>query len=177
MYVFKSKREVCMRKDEIVKTVFLALMMALIFVPAVFLTEVISYSSQVMAVIYISIVAGMYGLALVSRNKKIWLIKWGLSVPFSILVFPYFWVTEFSYRALNWAYPGYGQRSAGGKFYGMVLLLSLTGACLIAGLIASFFKLKERFGKAQIIVIALVAAATVAAVLVLDQMFPVVPLG
>ena len=42
------------------------------------------------SLVYMVFVAALYGFALVSRNKRAWLLKWGVSIPFSFLILQYF---------------------------------------------------------------------------------------
>ena len=72
-----------MNTKEIMKTIFLALTLSVFYVSAIFIAPVISYSSTGMSFVYVVFVAVLYGVSSTSRNKKIWLMKWGLSIPFS----------------------------------------------------------------------------------------------
>lgn len=81
-----------------------AVLLAVYYVSAVFLAEIISYKSTVLSLLFILCTAGMYGLALVSGSNGAALCKWLLSLPLRILCFEYFWRTNYAVRALNLAF-------------------------------------------------------------------------
>jgi len=119
-------------------------------------------------------VTALYSIALVSKNKKIWLLKWGASIPFSYFVLQYFWNTHYSIRALNWVFPDYGRDTAGGRFAGSALFMIFSVMCLICGIITFFIKIKnyDKFRKIQFIVTLSSAVLIVCTVLILEKQFP-----
>ena len=174
MKMYHEGGAVHMKRKEILTAVALAWVLAVLFVSAVFLSAVISYSGVLPAYACIILTAAVYGIAMISQSYKIALLKWGLSVPFSVPVLLYFWKTNYAVRALNWKYPDYGTSSAGGNFAGFSLLVFLAVSCLIAGiagLCANEQKYEKR-KKAQYIISFGAAAVTVAVVLLLQMQFP-----
>jgi len=159
---------------EIISNLFFALTLAILYVSTIFVAPVISYGNEVLSLIYIEFIAILYGISLISRNKKIWLIRWGLSIPFSYLVIQYFWNVNYAIRALNWAFPYYGEASAGGNFASSCWMLLLSISCLFSGIIGLFIKIDNfaKFEKIQIIIILIVIGLIVAAVLLLEHQFP-----
>ena len=128
------------------------------------------------SLVYMVFVAALYGFALVSRNKRALLLKWGVSIPFSFLILQYFRITDYSIRALNWVYPGYGRPSGGGQFANAFMTILFTAMCLISGLISLFIcsRTSERFKRIQFIAVLLFSVLTVGAVLMLEMQFPAV---
>ena len=161
-------------KKNLLKNIILSFELSIIFVSAVFLSQIISYKNNFLALAYIVFTSLIYGFAMISKYKKEVLLKWGLSIPFSYIAIQYFWITHYSVRALNWAFPSYGKQTAGGDFSGFVLLLFLSVSCLICGALSRSVSVKDysAFQKIQIIVISIIVLFTVAAVLILEQQFP-----
>lgn len=159
---------------ENIRSIAGALCLAVMYVSSIYLIAAISYKSVTGAVIYALFIAAAYFLTLISPDKKKWLLKYLLSVPLSFGVIWYFWLTEYSVRALNWAYPDYGRFSAGGNFNGLVQVISFSALCLVA-IIASLFikpKKESNFRQLQDIACIAVTAGIVTAVLVLEMQFP-----
>ena len=117
---------------ENIRSIAGALCLAVMYVSSIYLIAAISYKSVTGAVIYALFIAAAYFLTLISPDKKKWLLKYLLSVPLSFGVIWYFWLTEYSVRALNWTYPDYGRFSAGGNFNGLVQVISFSALCLVA---------------------------------------------
>jgi hypothetical protein len=163
-----------MSKTEILKAVMYSAIISVLFVSAVFLADIISYGSTVLSIAYIILTAAMYGFCLISRNRIIWLIKWGASLPLSYIVFKYFQTYHYSIRALNRAFPGYGRQTAGGAFAKVGRFYILAFFCAVTGIAAMFIKPKsfDKFGKVQLIIALAAAGATIAAVLMLERQFP-----
>lgn len=161
------------RKD-LLKNVTLSLELSILFVSAIFLSQIISYKNDFLSLIYIVFTSLIYGIAMISKNKKSLLLKWGLSIPFSYITIQYFWMTHYSVRALNWVFPAYGEQSAGGSFADFILILLLFVLCLLCSVLSCSVKVKEynSFQKIQIVVLSVVVLFTVAAVLILEQQFP-----
>ena len=154
-----------------------ALEIAIIFTANIFIVPLTGNKFNfTVSLVYMVFVAALYGFALVSRNKRAWLLKWGVSIPFSFLILQYFRITDYSIRALNWVYPGYGRPSGGGQFADLFLGILFTAMCLICGLVSLFIsrKLPDRFRKIQFAVMLLFSVLTVCAVLMLEMQFPAV---
>ena len=154
--------------------VILLLELSILFISAIFLSELISYKNDILALAYIVFISLFYGVAMISEDKKSLLLKWGLSIPFSYITIQYFWITHYSVRALNWIFPDYGTQSGGGAFAGFILILLLSVLCLVCGVLSCSVKVKEYiyFQKIQIVVILVIVLFTVAAVLLLERQFP-----
>ena len=111
-----------------------AIELSIFYISTIFINTIISDRYGILpSIIYMLLVAAVFGIALVSKNKKIWLLKVGVSVPFSYLVLQYFWKTHYYIRALNQSFPNYGRDTAGGRFAGSLLLLFFSVLCLISG--------------------------------------------
>ena len=154
--------------------IILSLELSVLFVSAIFLSEIISYKNDLLSFAYILFTSLLYGIAMISKDKKAVLTKWGLSIPFSYIIIQYFWTTNYSVKALNWIFPAYGKPSAGGSFAGFVLLLLLSVICLICGIASASVKIKDYvfFEKIQLIITSAFTLITAAIVLFLEQQFP-----
>lgn len=163
-----------MKPADILYSVVFAFILAVLFVSAVFLSDIIAAKGVIPAFAYLILTAVVYGVTMISKNTKTALLKWGMSVPFSYLVLQYFWQTDFAVRALNWTYPGYGSASAGGAFAGFVQLIFLSVSCLIGGIAGAFSEKKDfaRFRKVQFLISFLSAAVISIVVLLLEKQFP-----
>ena len=148
--------------------------MSVLFESAIFISELISYKTDNAAFVCIVFTAVIYGISSVSRNKKTWLIKWLISIPFSYVILQYFWSSDYAVRALNYVIPDHGKPSAGGNFAGFLLFAFQTAACLISGIAALFIKPKnyETFEKIQIGISSVSAVITAAFVVISEQRFP-----
>ena len=149
-------------------------MMAAQFVSAVFMTELISCKSSVLALLCTILTAGIWTVLLLSESRGEVLLKWLLSVPLCYPVLLYFWHTHFAVRALNWALPGYGSQSAGGAFAGSLLVVLLAAFCAI-GLLAALARPQAPSPKREAVRLGIGAGCTVitvAAVLLLTSQFP-----
>lgn len=168
-------------KKDIFKDILFAAFLAIIFVSTIFISRIISYTNE-MAYIYEAIAALLYGLALISNKISDTIFKWLFSLPFSYIVFQYFWRTEYAIRSLNWVFPDYGEPTAGGNFDGFFELCFLLFCCLITMWIAFAITKtlavsdKEKnckiFKIIQAIVCGVAAAAIIAVVIILEQQFP-----
>ena len=159
---------------ETIRSIAGALCLAVMYVSSIFLIAAISYKSEPGAVIYALFISVIYFLTLISPDRKKWLLKYLLSIPLSFGVINYFWMTEYSVRALNWAYPGYGRFSAGGNLSGLMQVILFSGICLIAIIASLFIKPRKgkTFDKLQNIVCLAVTVAIVISVLLLEMQFP-----
>lgn len=149
-------------------------MMAVQYVSAIFMTELLSCKSSLLAVLCTLLTAAVWTVLLLSESKRDVLLKWLLSVPLCYPVLLYFWHTHFAVRALNWALPGYGSQSAGGAFAGSLLVVLLAAFCAI-GLLAALARPQEPSPKREAIRLGIGAGCTVitvAAVLLLGIQFP-----
>lgn len=162
-----------MKKDLLIN-VLLSFELSIIFVSAIFLSEIISYKNDLWALAYIVFISLIYGITMISKDKKSLLLKWGLSIPFSYITIQYFWITHYSVRALNWVFPAYGKQSAGGMLSGFILLLLLSAMCLICGILSCYVKVKNHksFEKIQLLLTSTIVLGTVATVLILEQTIP-----
>lgn len=154
-----------------------ALEIAIIFTANIFIVPLTGNKFNfTVSLVYMVFVAALYGFALVSRNKRAWLLKWGVSIPFSFLILQYFRITDYSIRALNWVFPGYGRPSGGGQFATAFMTILFTAMCLISGLISIFISSRTsvRFKRIQFIAVLLFSVLTVGAVLMLEMQFPAV---
>lgn len=161
-------------KKNLLKNIILSFELSIIFVSAIFISQIISYKNDILALAYIVFTSLIYGFAMISKDKKVLLMKWGLSIPFSYITIHYFWITNYSLRALNWIFPAYGTQSGGGEFSGFVLLLLLSVLCIICCILSPSVKVKnyKRFEKIQLFITSTVVLDTVAAVLILERQFP-----
>lgn len=105
-----------------------AVELAILFLPAHFLNEMLSYNIMpvVISLIIIPVFVGILScIAIYSEKTLHSFSKLALSVPVTIL----FWYVQikiqFSVRSLNWIFPGHGDSSAGGLFFGFGMLISL----------------------------------------------------
>ena len=117
--------------------------MSTVFVSAIFLSEIISITSDLFVLLYLFLVSLIYATMLLSESKKVALLKWIVSLPLSCLWFCYFWKKNYSIRALNWIIEGYGTQSAGGNFSGFIVLILLLVLCF-AGMIFAYSKSSEK---------------------------------
>ena len=129
---------------------------------------------MLLCLVYLALTAALYGFCLISADKKIWLLKWGLSLPFSYIVLQYFQAYHYSIRALNMAFPHYGRETAGGLFTGAGMFYTLCFFCAVSGIAAMFIKPgnPSAFAKVQLITAVCAGGITVAAVLLLERQFP-----
>lgn len=149
--------------------------MAVFFVSGIFLSDLISMQTNLIVTFaYIALIADLYGAMLVGSSKVEFLIKWALSLPLSYLVINWFWETQFAVRALNWAYYDYGQQSAGGKFAGFMLLMSLMFGCLITMGVSLWIKPKNTaiFKRIQLCAGVALTAVVIAVCVHLESRFP-----
>ena len=162
------------KKKELLKMPLFSLLLAIFYVSAIFVSDIISYKSIILAFIYIALSAVLYDVAFVSPEKKIALYKWLLSLPLSYLVFQYFWQTDYAIRALNWVFPGYGKASAGGNFAGFIQLMLLSGLCIAGGAAGLFITPKnwKSFARVQLIVCIFFGLCIIAAVVCMERSFP-----
>ena len=167
-------------KSRDIKTdILLSVSIAVLFVSTIFLSNLISIKLSPLEYVYIIFVALLYGMGMVSRDIKHWILKWVISIPFSYLVIQFFWKTDFSLRALNWVLKDYGKESAGGRFAGFIFLCFQFICCFISG-IASIVAGKiltdhgryEKNEKKQVIAGIAVAVLIVIIVLFLEMNFP-----
>ncbi|MBQ8966226.1 hypothetical protein [Ruminococcus sp.] len=163
-----------MKKSEVFTGLIAAAEISVIFVSAMFIADILSWSGGFFAaLVYILLAAALYVLALISSSKKLWLLKWGVSVPLSFLVLQYFRYTDYMVRSLNWVFPNYGRQSAGGNFAGMLLLAVLSFMCLAGGLTALSMSREDKGSDIRrLIVTSVFTAMIVYGVLVCEAQFP-----
>ena len=152
-----------------------AVEISVFYVSTIFIADIVSDKyGFAAAVVYMVFAAVLYGIALISRNKKEWLLKFGASIPFSLLCLLYFRLTDYSIRALNWVFPDYGLPSAGGQFASSFLFVIFSVMCLICLMISLFIRIKdyEKFSKIQLVITSVFAVLIICAVLILERQFP-----
>ncbi len=165
------------KKKDLLKDILFAVFLAIIFVSAIFISQIISYKSEILF-IYEIFIALIYGFALVSNKISDTIFKWLFSLPFSYIVLQYFWKTEYAMRGLNWVFPYYGEPSAGGNFAGFIQLCFLLLCCAISMVVfftmTKSYKIKKykSFEKIQMIVCGVLGVAIVLTVVILEQQFP-----
>ena len=159
---------------ETIRSIAGAICLATIYISSIYLIAAISYMSESGAVLYALFIAIVYFLTLISPNKKYWLLKYLSSIPLSLAVLLYFWKTDYSVRALNWAYPDYGRFSAGSNLKGLMQVILFSAICLVAIILSLFIKPKKAnsFGKFQNIACIATSAIIVITVLLLETQFP-----
>ena len=170
----ESRGDKSMKKLHPVDVVFSAPLLAVCYVAAIFLGNLIGYRSDLLMLVYLLCTAAVYGLMMLSRNTLTALCKWLLSLPLAYLCFQYFWETKFALRALNWMIPGYGRQSAGGNFAGLGQLLLLTLLCFAAWLAGLCYQPKnmQKVLRLQRMLGGIWLVGTVAAALWLERQFP-----
>ena len=168
-----------MKPKDIMTDAVLSLSIAVLFVSTIFLSDMISIKLSPLEFVLIVFTAFLYGLGMVSRDIKPWILKWILSIPVSFVVIQYFWKTDFSLRALNWILKDYGNTSAGGRFAGFILICFQVICCFISGIagIAAGKALVDRdkyedFERKQVIVGLAVALLIVIITVLLERNFP-----
>lgn len=144
------------------------------FTSAVFLSNIVSIASPMLAIVYLFIVAAFYAGMLISETGKIIFVKWMLSLPISFVCFQYFWKTHYSIRALNWMLSDYGKQSAGGSFAGFVMLIIQLVLCLFAIIVAVSVKPRNyrKFEKIQLVSGIVFGIVNVITVVILEMQFP-----
>lgn len=168
-----------MKPKDIKTDIVLSVSIAVVFVSTMFLSDMISIKLSPLEFVFIVFAAFLYGLGMVSRDIKHWILKWGLSILFSFVVLQYFWKTDFSLRALNWVLKDYGNTSAGGRFAGFILLCFQVICSFISGIagIAAGKVLVDRekyedYERKQVIAGIVVTLLIVIVVILLERSFP-----
>ena len=149
--------------------------LAVMYISDIFLIEVSSYKFELPATfILIGLMAILYFMSLISKERKYTITKWLLSIPLAIPVWYCFVKSNYSLRALNWAIPEYGGQSGGGAFAVVYLWALFSGLCIIA-LLASIAvkpKLPEKVWSKQLYVSITVTLLIISAVIILGRQFP-----
>ena len=159
----------------IINTGILSACLAVMYISAIFLIEVVSYKFELPATfMYMGLMAVLYFISLISRDRKSTIIKWLLSIPLAIPVWFCFVKSDYSLRALNWAIPEYGSQSGGGAFAVVFLWAVFSAVCFIALLVSIAVKpkLPEKVWRIQPFVSIIVTLMLIAAVLFLERQFP-----
>lgn len=161
-------------RTEILNVFLCSVLLAVFFVPTLFLGDLISYKFNILPFIYGGLMAALYALMMKSDKAIESLAKWGLSLPISYLILQYFWKTDYAVRSLNWAIKGYGRQSAGGAFAGGFYMAAFCAFCVIAVLGICQLKLKNRklFKRIQICAGSVTGLVIVAVTLLLERSFP-----
>lgn len=161
------------------KDILLGAAMAVLFVCAIFLGDLVSFLGMIPTAVFLVLIAALYGLCAAGAPPREILIRWLCSLPCSYLVLQYFWQTEFALRALNWMRPDYGSPSAGANFAGFFRLVIQTAFCAAALLIALCVgkKLPEKFAAVQQLICSVAAMAAFAVAWALEMQFPALRYG
>ncbi|MGN0597158.1 MAG: hypothetical protein ACI4J1_07510 [Ruminiclostridium sp.] len=161
----------------VISIIWYGAILALFFVPAVFLSDIIFWKTDWLVLVYVAFMAALYGFALISKSRLQALFKWLASLPFAYLAFQYFWSTKYALRSLNWVFPGYGKQSAGGAFASMGITVLFGILCIAAFVIALFMKPRNfsRFKKIQLCLCTAAAVCIVIVTLTLEKQFPPYP--
>lgn len=161
-------------KIEILYVLLCSVLLAVFFVPALFLGDLISYKFDILPFIYGGLMAALYAFMMKSDKATGALAKWGLSLPISYPILQYFWKTDYAVRSLNWAVKGYGRQSAGGAFTGGFYMAAFCAFCVISVLGICPLKLKNHklFKTLQICAGSAIGLAIVTVTLLLERSFP-----
>lgn len=171
-----------MKNNNLLSTFAGAFQIAVLLLPVHFLNEIVSMKTDYVMIPFaiIPIISALFtGLSVYSKSLKQAFSKIFLSIPFTIL----FWYVQiqiqFSLRALNWIYPGYGKSSAGGNFANFIILCSLTFCGFIALVIFTIISAVNISEKKQTVLLNLqkylalpVCIIVVAVIIVLNNVMP-----
>lgn len=170
-------------KNNTLSTIAGAFQIAVLLLPVHFLNVIVLLKTDYIMIPFaiIPIISALFtGLSIYSKSLKQALAKIFLSIPFTVL----FWYVqikiEFSLRALNWIYPGYGKSSAGGNFADFVILCSLAFCGFIALVVFTILSAVKIPEKKQSILLRLqkyialpVCIAVIAVIIVLNNIMPI----
>ena len=162
---------------ERITTAVSAACLAIMYVSAAFLLDVVEGKYDLLGVIIFGcFIALIYMFTLISEKRKTVLSKWLLSIPLAVPVWYWFVRNDFAVRALNWVHPGYGRQSGGGAFASVFIGMIFAGMCLAALVISLIFRCKIPLWlkRAQIIVAVLASVTLAVAVNVLMRSFPAI---
>lgn len=163
------------RSKELLTAAVLACSASVYYVSAIFLSEIISFKSTILTLLYVIATGFIYLFAMISKDSKTVLLKWLISIFSGAGVWWCFIRCDYSIRAINWAIPGYGPHfSAGGNFAGTCKLLTLSFLCFGGIIISLIIKPKhyERFRKVQIPVSIAFTVLIIAVAIILERQFP-----
>ena len=172
----KQKEEIKTELENHLKTdILLALIVSILYVSSMFiLAIIIDKYNLTEAFIYSIFIAVLYGFALLSKSRIIWLLKWELSIPFVVPVLYYFELTHYEIRATNWIFPNYGRTTGGGYFAYAFVFLIFSVFCIITGILSLIIKINDydRFRKIQFYISAGFCIVIVLIILLLQLQFP-----
>lgn len=153
---------------------------AIIFYPSWVIADILSWKTNYLPFIFILAVAVFYGLAMLSRTWRHTFIKFGISVIAAIPVYQYFYMANYTFRALNWVLPGYGKPSASNGFASVMLLLFLLTACFVTAVSTNVSQQKikydlkfKRLFRLKTVVCTIICIGIIAAILIMERRFPV----
>lgn len=153
---------------------------AIIFYPSWVIADILSWKTNYLPFIFILAVAVFYGLAMLSRTWRHTFTKFGISVIAAIPVYQYFYLTNYTFRALNWVLPGYGKPSASNGFASVMLLLFLLTACFVTVVSTNVSQQKikydlkfKRLFRLKTVVCTIICIGIIAAILIMERRFPV----
>lgn len=160
--------------ESIIKIIWSGAVLAVVFVSSVFLGDLISYKWDGLAWGYILLAAGLYGLMFWNVREWNAFFIWLASLPLSYVVLLYFWKTHYAIRALNWAFPYYGESSAGGNFAGSIRLFIFAALCLVGIGVGMSCKSRdeERTERKRLVFGTVAAGVVIFFVLWLESKFP-----
>ena len=166
-----------MKTGKVIIDIVAAISMAVLFVSAIFLVEIISASVESIypEFVFVGLVAIVYGFELVSNDTKRSLLRFGMSIPFSYLVLQFFWRTDYLIRSLNWVIPEYGRHQSGGAaFVGAFRFFIQIAACFVMGCIGLGLNKRDYVvpEKVQVVVSICVTMALILIVVTLEKRFP-----
>lgn len=161
-------------KIEIAYVLICSVLLAIFWVPTLFLGDIISYNFDILPFIYFGFMAILYALMLKSNKLIESFVKWGISIPISYWIFKYFWKTNYALRSLNWVIKGYGKQSAGGAFASFFYCSTFCFFCILAVLFIGKLKISDykSFQKIQACVGSLIGIVIVVVTFILESMFP-----
>ncbi len=160
--------------SKILSTAMLSACMAVTYMSALFLGAAVSYRFALpVTFVFFGLMAVIYLLTAISRDRKTALIKWLISIPLAIPVWYWFVIREYASRALNWAFPDYGSQSGGGATAVVFLWAVFTGLCSVAILVSIAVKpkLPGKVWKIQPFFSLVLTVLTAATVIILDMQF------
>lgn len=171
-----------MKNNNLLSTLAGAFQIAVLLLPVHFLNAIVLLKTDYVMIPFavIPVISALFtGLSVYSKSLKQAFAKIFLSIPFTIL----FWYVQiqiqFSLRALNWIYSGYGKSSAGENFADFIILCSLAFCGFIALVIFTVLSADNLSEKKQTVLLNLqkylalpVCIVVIAMIIVLNDIMP-----
>lgn len=102
---------------------------ASMFIPVHYLSNILSWKlndADGIILFVIPFICGLFSATSIFSEKiRYALLKWGLSLPISFVMWRYFISNDFYMRSLNWVIPNYGDSTVGGDIAGFFAVSSL----------------------------------------------------